>query len=139
MSYTYEFTVLREDEDGEEIEHNLQAEFDVEPLVRGKINGPPEDCYPDEGGYAELILPIFVLGDDGKNELDDDGKKVVWDGELTEKELAGIQAEAYEAAMSSSEDDYEPDDVDDRVLDREYDFFHDERAVHISGAGKVYY
>jgi len=28
-------------------------EFDIEPFHPGKFYGPPENCYPDEGGFAE--------------------------------------------------------------------------------------
>jgi hypothetical protein len=27
-------------------------EFEIEPLIRGRYCGPPESCYPDEGGSA---------------------------------------------------------------------------------------
>lgn len=29
------------------------AVTDHEPFVPGRYSGPPEDCYPDEGGYSE--------------------------------------------------------------------------------------
>jgi hypothetical protein len=28
---------------------------EIEPLVRGWYSGPPERCYPDEGGYASIL------------------------------------------------------------------------------------
>lgn len=30
-----------------------EVEFDIEPLILGRYGGPPENCYPDEGGYAD--------------------------------------------------------------------------------------
>jgi hypothetical protein len=29
------------------------ANVDVEPFTPGNLSGPPEDCYPDEGGFAQ--------------------------------------------------------------------------------------
>lgn len=29
------------------------TEVTVYPVVRGRYYGPPEDCYPDEGGFIE--------------------------------------------------------------------------------------
>lgn len=31
------------------------CECDYEPLRRGNISGPPEHCYPDEGGFASVL------------------------------------------------------------------------------------
>jgi len=33
---------------------DFTAEVDFEPLVPARISGPPEDCYPAEGGYATV-------------------------------------------------------------------------------------
>lgn len=46
-------TVYVEDSDGNEIE--LTLVFEIEERVPGRYSGRPEDCYPDEGGFAELI------------------------------------------------------------------------------------
>lgn len=35
-------------------ELDLKYTVEIEPFVPGKYTGPPEDCYPDEGGYASL-------------------------------------------------------------------------------------
>ena len=29
------------------------SKFEVEKLVRGRYSGPPEKCYPDEGGVVD--------------------------------------------------------------------------------------
>jgi hypothetical protein len=39
---------------GEEyIEYEYDVEFEYEPYVAARVSGPPENCYPAEGGYAE--------------------------------------------------------------------------------------
>lgn len=47
--HTIEFYIERDDEELE-----LEVTADVEPFVPGKLTGPPEDCYPDEGGTADI-------------------------------------------------------------------------------------
>ena len=45
-------TYLREEDKGE-VEYTISA--DVSPFVPGQLSGPPENCYPDEGGECEDI------------------------------------------------------------------------------------
>ena len=54
------------------------AECDYQPYVRGYIAGPPEDCYPDEGGAATITAlscnwkdASFLLGSDICEALDE--------------------------------------------------------------------
>jgi hypothetical protein len=54
----------------------FKAECDFYPLVRGRFSGPPEDCYPDEGGEAEITElecdgtdALFLLGSDLADDL----------------------------------------------------------------------
>jgi len=42
------------------IEVCVEIEGDYEPFVPARISGPPEDCYPAEGGTFD-ITDIFVV------------------------------------------------------------------------------
>lgn len=46
---------------GEELEIEVTVEGSYIPYTPAKINGPPEDCYPAEGGYAEDICAYITL------------------------------------------------------------------------------
>jgi len=72
-SATIEFMIERDDE---EIE--LVIEGDIEPYVPAKLSGPPENCYPAEGGYAEIT-------------------KVEPNVELTEEEAKQAEEKLYES------------------------------------------
>lgn len=95
MYYTQECYVERDDD-----EVVLSIEFDVSPLIRGRYSGPPEHCYPDEGGYAEVVKILC------------DGKP--WDGELTTDEETGFCEDAYEKCMTEI-----AEAKADRYLDRD--------------------
>lgn len=123
--HTQEFSVERE-VGGETEEITLKIEFEVYPFVPGRMSGPPEMCYPDEGGFAEINKVMTETEDE-------------WDGELTDKEEERFCTAAYESWCESADDDLDLDEYDDPdLLDRDFDF-HDERAVAISGRGKVYF
>lgn len=48
------YTLVRgEDEDEDEIE--LEIEYSVTPYDPGRTYGPPEHCYPPEGGEVEEL------------------------------------------------------------------------------------
>jgi len=49
VPYTHEF-----ERNGEWQCRELEFQFSVEPIVPGKYFGPPENCFPDEGGDVEL-------------------------------------------------------------------------------------
>jgi hypothetical protein len=122
--YTHEFYIERED-----AEFTLQVELEIEPFVRGKYSGPPEDCFPDEGGIAEISGQIQVQNEDGKFEP--------WDGELTDSEVARVEEKGYEAwEQNAAEVGIDEDDFD--VLDFDTDF-RDDRAIALAGGGKVFY
>ena len=36
----------------EYVEYDYEIEYEYEPYMEGRISGPPEQCYPSEGGYA---------------------------------------------------------------------------------------
>lgn len=125
-THTHEFCVEREIND-EIVELTLQVELYIEPFVQGKYYGPPENCYPDEGGTAEINGPVMIQNEEGKF--------VPWDGTLTDTEISGVEEKGYEDWVTTQEDscDYDYEDYDRN----EYDDFHDGRAL--AGGGKVFY
>lgn len=127
--YTHEFCVERE-VDGEDVELTLQVELEIEPFVRGRYSGPPENCFPDEGGSAEIDGPILVQ--------DENGEFVPWNGTLTDSEVSKAEESGYTAWEESVEDARAEAEIE-QYEDREYDYFHDERAIHTAGGGKVYF
>ena len=97
IDYTLERATLDDkgnpilDEDGCKVyrEVDLTITGDVEPFIPAKISGPPEDCYPAEGGNA-YITKIEAHEDNGIVEYDDDF--------LTPKEIAQVEELLYLAA-----------------------------------------
>lgn len=92
MSYEIEFSVER---DGEEV--ILTVHGSVSQYVPAKTWGPPENCYPAEGGEAEIEEILL------------NGKP--WSGELTDKERSEAEAALQEKA--ADDDDYDGPDPDD--------------------------
>ena len=87
----------------------FKAECDVEPFVRGKYSGPPESCYPDEGGYAEITdLTVdgadasFLLGSD----LADALNEAAYDACVAEGERMADDAAESRAADRAEERRY---------------------------------
>lgn len=120
--------------DGELVELELEVECEVEPFVPGRLGDIPERCYPEEGGFAIIDGPIYLINEDRK--------RVLWDGVLTKKEADDVEESAYiEWCESVVEHEPECDDCgnDDYYIDNDYDYFHDERAIHTANGGKVYY
>lgn len=77
-------------------------------FVPGKINGPPEDCYPDEG-ETEIES---VIGPDGKD----------WYDRLSSSEIDSITSMLAENVENSDYDDYDgPDDRYDDYYDPSWD------------------
>lgn len=74
-----------------------------EPYRPAYISGPPEDCYPEEGGYGEW--EVCHLDGTPWPELSD---------AMTDKDAARIDAEVYDR-MENTLDyvDFEPYDDDD--------------------------
>lgn len=79
-----------------EDEIELTIEGRVSPLVRGRFMGPAEDCYPDEGGEAE-VTAVLAGG-------------LAWDGTLTADEERAAEDALRE---SVDEDDGGSDCFDD--------------------------
>lgn len=83
-------TEFRFDPEGvEEIEVEVSA--NVSPVIPAKISGPPEDCYPEEGGEV------------GDIEAEVDGKRFI----LTVIEEGRAEEEIREHSGDDS-DDYDP-------------------------------
>jgi hypothetical protein len=80
MQYSYSFTIER---DGEEIE--LTAKFDIYPYIPGVTHLLPEDCYPSEGGYAEIDSEFIYFQNTNKP----------WNGTLSEEEIKKAEESAY--------------------------------------------
>ncbi len=72
----------------------VEGEFDIDPEVRGRYSGPPELCYPSEGGVAELTDPLDCPE---------------CDHAFTAKERAALEEKAYIDWVEAQEPD-EPDD-----------------------------
>lgn len=67
---------------------------DIEPFRKGRYTGPPESCYPDEGGTATLTGA--ALGSHGFSMADVERM-------FTPEEIAAIEEELY-ADWESLED-----------------------------------
>ena len=91
---THETTFERED--GMEV----TVGYTVTPYDPGRTSGPPEDCYPPEGGEAEIV---YVL--------DPEGHHVDWTEEENERWCKWIE-EYHE-----HDDGPDPDDARDRAID----------------------
>lgn len=98
MQYEVEFSVER----GEE-EVMLTIRGNVSKYIPAKTWGPPENCYPAEGGEAEVEEILL------------NGKP--WDGELTGKEQEKAEEALQEKA--ANDDDYDGPDPDDYYDDRD--------------------
>jgi len=98
-TYTVDFEVERGGEEDYKV-IQLQITGHVSPYVPAYTSGLPENCYPAEGGEAE----IEVILHEGK----------VWDGELTEAERESVEAKLFECMQ---EDGPDPDDYYDSRFD----------------------
>lgn len=75
---------------------DFEVEFDGLPFVPAKCYGPPEDCYPAEGGEAE-ILGICLNGVEVSDVLSDWALNQIQE-QLTEYLCTDHEREAREAA-----------------------------------------
>ena len=76
-----------------EDEVNVTVRGTVSPVIRGCYHGPPERCYPDEGGEVEIVEVVL-----------EDGSK--WAGELTTHETDRLEEMLREAADKEMESRY---------------------------------
>jgi hypothetical protein len=82
----------------------------AEPLVHGVFSGPPERCYPDEGGFAELE-EAMVNGNHFELTQEEIAQAETLLYETYEDDMRGAAEMAAEAAF---------DDVDDLYYDEYY-------------------
>lgn len=77
------------------------AVIDHEPYVPARISGPPEYCYPSEGGYSEYRV------------LDRKGYIAEWlERKITDEDENNIQELIGNYFDSNDDDDYDFDDYD---------------------------
>ena len=80
------------------LEIDVNYECDIEPYVEGRLSGPPEDCYPSEGGYASLTK-VWLSAK--TSEKAPDGSDLYKDVEITDflsaEEDKDMEEQAYEA------------------------------------------
>jgi hypothetical protein len=81
-------------DDDSEVE--LEVEGYIEPLTPARISGPPEDCYPEEGGFAEISRVTVV----------DTGDAF----ETTKEQDEALSEALYEAWEDYDNDEYDYDD-----------------------------
>lgn len=79
-------------------------EYEQEPYIPAKLFGPPEDCYPAEGGGVTII---------DVNQKRPDGEWIEYIA--SEKEIDGWTAEIE--ALPIEEDGPDPDEWYDRMKD----------------------
>lgn len=80
--------------DDEEAELTITGE--VEPYIPGKISGPPEHCYPAEGGTASIIDILYVP--ENGTTLDK------WPGQLTSEEEDEVEEMLVNQATEDAEE-----------------------------------
>ena len=83
-------TITRYDTDTD-TEREVEVEYRYTPVTRGRYYGPPEDCYPDEGGDVEVESATYV----------DTGERT----DLTAAELEDLEIEAAESYGSDRDED----------------------------------
>ena len=123
-------------EDSYEVLH-----VDVEPFVQGRLSGPPEDCYPSEGGYAtgygDVLWKKGKKGDGEKiaweefvqryadyhDFKDDDPSKTGWPVSALEKAENAINEALYEAAEQGWQD------AEEAAAEARYDELKDEGLI----------
>ena len=62
-SYTFNVEVKNGDDWRED---TFEVDYDYEPFVPGQLSGPPENCYPNEGGYADAYGDVAWTKDGEK-------------------------------------------------------------------------
>lgn len=126
---------------GEEyVEYEYDVEFEYEPYVPAQISGPPDRCYPAEGGYAEdfegpirrrltdnkeakwetVPFSIFLEGVIESRSFVDDPADKKYRKTAKEKAMQYIESELSEAGEEAMRDAY------DAAQEAKYDYYKDE-------------
>jgi hypothetical protein len=113
---------------GEEwVEYEYEIPYEYSPPVAGRISGPPEDCYPAEGGYADdfegplkrrLVSPngspweivpfsIFLEGLVENRRLTDDPTDKPYRKTAIQKAMQEVESELEEAGADDLRGRYE--------------------------------
>ncbi len=87
--------IYRFDANGEEVEIKVEISGAPVSYLPAKTSGPPENCYPAEGGYVEDIVATFRDG------------KMLRDIPLTEDEIDIFNEALAEAAIEDEQAAYE--------------------------------
>lgn len=128
MPATKSFYVEHEVPGGDLVEFEYEVEADsYEPYVPGKISGPPENCYPPEGGYASadtgsvrrrrtdqkdatwdrVPFSVFLEGLALSQDFRDDPKDRPYGKTSLQKAEAFVDAELFEACEDDRQARYE--------------------------------
>ena len=84
-------------------EERYQIEGEVSAYVPARTSGPPDNCYPAEGGEVE-ILDVNLATPEGWRQIVD------WEKHFTDREFEDINQKLFDAMMDDDGYDYEPDD-----------------------------
>lgn len=78
FQHSVDWVFERLNAEGDYYHVEVLVRYDIEPYVPGKISGPPEDCYPPEGGCVDG-LEAFNPGSDVIVEITAEERKEVSD------------------------------------------------------------
>lgn len=87
-----EFLWTITDASGDEVDVPLYVEFEYEPYIPAQTYGPPESCYPAEGGGCSIITCVRT----------DTDEPVV----LDDKSLADLEEYLVEHCLPEDDGDY---------------------------------
>lgn len=77
------------------IEIEVEVEFDATPYIPAQVSGPPECCYPEEGGEVELNAVNLLSSTCAPLDLIN---------HITSKQAAQIEQECLEHVASLGDD-----------------------------------
>lgn len=100
---TDQYRMVQDDDDDERVEELELEVIGTSYFTPGRLSGPPEDCYPDEGETEILTVTLnskAFLGDLSKDE--------------TQEAESLISEAVQEDDGPASEPDYDEPDYDDR-------------------------